>query len=129
MVEMHSERSFGLFFVAICFTIGVWPLAHGQSVHLFWLVAGFALLFGSLVFPKVLRPFNLVWFRLGLILHAFVSPLALGVLFFGVLAPYGLVMRMLGKLSLSRHFDHEAKTYWIERVPPGPAPDSFTNQF
>ncbi len=128
MVEMHSERSFGFVFAAIFFAIGVWPLAHGQSVHSLWLVAGFVLLFSSFVFPKVLRLFNRIWFRLGLLLHAIVSPLALGVLFFGVFTPYGLAMRMLGKLSLSMHFDRKAKTYWIERVPPGPAPESFTNQ-
>jgi hypothetical protein len=129
MVEMHSGRSFGLLFAVIFFAIGVWPLAHGQGVHSLWLAAGFVLLFCSLVFPKVLRPFNRIWFRLGLLLHAIVSPLALGVLFFGVFTPYGLAMRMLGKLSLSMHFDRKAKTYWIEKVPPGPAPESFTNQF
>ena len=129
MVEIHSERTFGLFFSVLFFAIGLWPLAHGQNVQLLWLAACFILLLGSLFFPKVLKPFNRIWFRLGLLLHAIVNPLALGVLFFCVFAPYGLAMRMLGKLSISMHFDRSAKTYWIERVPPGPDSDSFKNQF
>lgn len=129
MAELPSERSFGIVFAAIFLAIGVLPLAHGQSIHLLWIVAGVVLFFCSFVFPKALRPFNRIWFRFGLLLHAIVSPLALGVLFFGVFVPFGLAMRMLGKRPLSMRFDRKAKSYWIVRVPPGPSADSLTNQF
>ncbi len=129
MVEIHSERSFGFVFAAISFGIGVWPVALGQSGHPHWIVASFIMLIISLVFPRALRPFNRLWFRFGLLIHAILSPLVLGLLFFGVFASYGLVMRMLGKLSISMHIDRNAKTYWIQRVPPGPTSESFRNQF
>jgi hypothetical protein len=129
MVEKPSERLFGLFFVLIFFAIGLWPLVHEQRIHLHWLIACCVLLFISIFFPKVLKPFNYIWFRLGLLLHAIIGPLALFFLFFGVFTTYGFLMRILGKLSLSKYIDRNAKTYWIDRVPPGPAPESFTRQF
>ena len=88
-----------------------------------------AFLAAALVWPGVLAPLNRLWTRFGLLLHRLVSPLVLGVMFFLVITPMGLVMRALGKDPLRLQRDRAARTYWIDRQPPGPAPDSLNNQF
>ena len=65
--------------------------------------------------PAALAPLNRVWTRFGLLLHRIVSPVVLGVMFFVVVTPMGLVMRALGKDPLRLRFDREARSYWIDR--------------
>ena len=72
---------------------------------------------------------NQWWTKFGALLHQIVSPIALGILFFLVITPIALLMRILGKDSLRMRLDPEAKTYWIKRDPPGPDADSLKNQF
>jgi len=91
-------------------------------------VSGLFLLLAVLV-PRVLAPANRLWTKFGLLLHHIVSPLALGVLFFLVVTPTGLLMRLFGKDPLRLRFDPAADSYWIKRDPPGPAADSLKNQF
>jgi hypothetical protein len=67
--------------------------------------------------------------KLGVLLGKLVSPIALGILFYGVFFPVGVAMRLAGKDPLRLRRDAEAASYWIPRRPPGPPPDSMTNQF
>lgn len=128
-IKAGSERAFGLVFAAVFLIIGLWPLVKGADPRLWALpVAGlFALL--ALAAPRALRPLNLLWFRFGLLLHAIVNPVIMGLLFFTTVTPIALIMRILGKDPLRLKFDKVATTYWIERDPPGPAPDSMRHQF
>jgi len=89
--------------------------------------AGFALV--ALLAPRLLRPLNQAWFRFGMLLHRVVSPLVMGLLFFVTVTPIGLLMRLTGKDPLRLRFDPAADSYWIDREPPGPPPDSMRNQF
>ncbi|HQR50033.1 MAG TPA: SxtJ family membrane protein, partial [Methylophilaceae bacterium] len=91
------------------------------------LSGGFLLL--ALVIPRVLAPANRAWTKFGLLLHDIVSPIALGILFFVVVTPTGLLMRLLGKDPLRLRFERSAKSYWIVRTPPGPDAESLKNQF
>ena len=79
--------------------------------------------------PKVLEPANRLWLKFGLFLGKIVSPIILGIIFYGVVTVTGLVMRCLGKDLLGRRFDPDCKSYWVERHPPGPESDSMGNQF
>jgi hypothetical protein len=72
---------------------------------------------------------NRVWLRLGLVLYKVVSPIAMGLVFVTTVVPIGLVMRALGKDPLRLRRDSHAASYWIQRDPPGPAPDTMKNQF
>jgi len=128
-VEGSSDRSFGLVFAAVFLIIGMLPLLHSGHVR-WWSVgvsAAFALV--ALVVPKVLAVPNRLWMKLGLLMAKVVSPIALGILFYLVFMPVGLVMRLSGKDPLRLKFDPAAKSYWIDREPPGPPPNSMTNQF
>lgn len=79
--------------------------------------------------PKLLRIPNRAWFKLGMVLHAIVSPLVLGTMFFLIIAPWALVMRLAGRDALARRYEPNRPSYWIERTPPGPKPESLKNQF
>jgi len=89
--------------------------------------AAFALL--ALAVPRALAPLNRAWTAFGDLLHRIVSPVALGILYYGVVTPTGLLMRLAGKDPLRLRFDPAARSYWIERRPPGPPPESLKDQF
>jgi Saxitoxin biosynthesis operon protein SxtJ len=124
-----SNRAFGLIFSAIFLLIAISPLFVGRSVHTWSLLAAGIFGAAALMMPAVLAPLNRLWTRFGLLLHRVVSPLVLGIMFFLVITPMGLVMRMLGKDPLRLRRDPGAPTYWIERKPPGPPPETFVDQF
>jgi hypothetical protein len=128
-VDGPSDRSFGLVFAAIFALIGLLPLLFGRGPRVWALAAAGLFLLAALAFPPVLAPLNRLWLKFGLLLHRFVSPIALGIMFFLVITPMGLVMRAMGKDFLRLRLDPAADSYWIERKPPGPAPESLKNQF
>jgi hypothetical protein len=128
-VEGSSDRSFGLVFVVVFFTIAAWPLLHGETPR--WWAFGVAAVFAlvAVMRPTLLAGLNRLWVKLGVLLGKLVSPIALGILFYGVFFPVGVAMRLAGKDPLRLRRDADAASYWIPRKPPGPPPDSMTNQF
>jgi len=128
-VQGSSDRSFGLVFAAAFAAIGLLPLIGGGVIRVWALVVGAIFLLAALVFPAVLRPLNRLWLRFGLLLHKIVSPVVLGIMFFLVITPIGLFLRARGKDPLRLKPNPRSSSYWIERVPPGPAPESIKDQF
>jgi hypothetical protein len=128
-VRGSSDRAFGIVFAVVFALIGLLPLAFGGGGRVWALAVGAAFLAVALAFPRVLAPLNRLWLRFGLLLHRIVSPLVLGIMFFLVVTPMGLLMRALGKDLLRLKFDERSSSYWIERVPPGPPPESLKDQF
>jgi hypothetical protein len=128
-VEGSSDRSFGLVFAVVFLLIAAWPLFHGALPR--WWAGGIAAVFAivAVVKPALLEGLNRLWIKLGILLGKVISPIALGILFYGVLVPMGVVMRLAGKDPLRLKRDVTASSYWIPRKPPGPPPDSMTNQF
>jgi hypothetical protein len=128
-VHGGSDRSFGLVFTAVFLLVGLAPLLHGRGPRYWALSIGVAFLAVALVRPALLGPLNRLWTRFGLLLHGIVNPIVMGLLFFLVLTPFGIGLRLLGKDPLRRHFDRTAGSYWIRRTPPGPPPGTMTQQF
>lgn len=129
--QLPSERRFGLLFTAVFGLIAVYGwLFKGFAplVVIILLTVGLVFALTAIIVPKVLAPFNKAWFFLGQFLGKIVSPLVLGIIFFGVLTPVGLITRLFGRdeLRLKRS---QKETYWLERAPPGPSGESFKNQF
>lgn len=124
-----SDRSFGFVFTAFFAIVGLLPMLHGHAMRLWALAVSASFLLLALLTPALLAPLNRLWTKFGALLHHIVSPIALGVLFFLVITPIALLMRVLGKDPLRMRLDRAAKTYWIERTPPGPDADSLKNQF
>jgi len=128
-LEGSSDRSFGVVFAVVFLLIAGWPLWYGEGLR--WWAVGVATVFALIaaVRPALLAELNRQWMKLGVLLGKVVSPIALGLLFYGVITPIGVVLRLAGKDPLRLKFDRGADSYWIRREPPGPPPDSMTNQF
>jgi len=128
-VKISSDRSFGLVFAGLFALLGMLSLYHGGTRWYYWF--SLAALFGGLAYtsPAALAPLNRLWAKFGHLLHMVISPVILGVLFYLCIIPIGFLMRLSGKDPMRRKFDPEAKSYWIARSPPGPAPETFKNQF
>ena len=118
-LEAGSEKSFGVVFAVVFLIVGGFPLLGGAppAYWAFGISAVFLAL--ALARPGTLRPLNRLWHLVGLGLAKVVNPLVLGFLFFAVITPMALIMRMMGKDPLRLGFEPGADTYWIERRPPG----------
>ncbi|MSO85868.1 MAG: hypothetical protein EXR04_08000 [Rhodospirillales bacterium] len=128
-VKAGSERAFGLVFAAVFALIGLWPLLSAESVRLWALIVAALFIAAAYFAPGALKPLNRLWFLFGMLLHKIVNPLVMALLFFVTVTPIAILMRLAGKDPLRLKFDRAAKSYWIERVPPGPEPDSMRRQF
>jgi hypothetical protein len=135
-VQGSSDRSFGLTVGGILLAIA----AVRSALHLWdgtapgWVEAslaaiGLLLLVFGLVAPARLAPLNRAWTGLGLLLFKVVNPVVLGVIYLTTIVPIGLLLRLMGRDLLNLKFDDRAASYWVVREPPGPAPETMTQQF
>lgn len=124
-----SDRGFGLVFAAFFLIVALVPLWYGHDVRLWAVGASFTFGFIALTVPALLARLNHLWTEFGQLLHRIIGPVALAILFYGVVTPTGLLMRFFGKDLLRLRFDREASSYWIQRTPTGPSAESLKNQF
>lgn len=128
-VARGSNRNFGLVFSAVFAFFGLWPLLrHGDPPRWWMFAVAVAFLVLALFAAQLLAPLNRLWFKLGLAMHGVVSPLVMGLLFYGAVTPMGLFLRAIGK-DLLRLKREDVSSYWIMREPRGPAAGSMKNQF
>ncbi len=128
-VEGSSNRSFGWVFTVVFLIVGAGPLLFGGGLRWWALVVAAGIGAGTILRPALLARPNRLWTQFGLLLGRVVSPVVMGLLFFVVFTPFGLVMRAFGHDPLRLKRNPEASTYWVERAPPGPPPESMRNQF
>lgn len=124
-----TDRSFGQVFAGFFALVAALKWWFDNSLWPWWLAGAAVFLVLAYAAPKTLAPLNWLWTKLALLLYRIVNPLTMGFLFFLVMTPMGVVMRMFGKDFLRLRREPGAKSYWIARDPPGPAPDSMKNQF
>lgn len=124
-----SDRAFGLVFFAVFVIIGTWPLVSDGKPRFWSLGIAATFLMVALFRPRWLSFLNRLWFLFGQLLHKIVTPVVMAILFFLVVTPTGIAMRLLRKDHLRRRLDPQAKTYWIERDASGAGPESMRNQF
>ena len=112
-----SNRSFGLVFTVVFTIVALLPLWRGAPPR--WWAVAVAAVFGglALLWPRALAPANHVWLRIGLLRHRIVNPIVMGAIFYLVVTPFGLGMRLLGKgPAAMRPADRAATSYWIARA-------------
>jgi predicted membrane metal-binding protein len=124
-----SERGFAVVFTVVFVLVGLWPLLSGGPVRAWALLIAAAFMLAGFAAPGILAPLNRLWFRFGMALGRIVSPVVMGIIFFGTVMPTGLLMRLFRKDLLRLRFDPAADSYWIRRDPPGPSAESLRQQF
>jgi hypothetical protein len=124
-----SDRAFALVFAIFFALVGFSPLRTHHPVRGWALPVAGLFLFVGIWKPVLLRPLNKYWTKLGLLMGRVVSPVITAVLFYMVVTPTGLLFRILRKDPLRLSLDSHVRSYWIQRQPPGPTPESMTNQF
>lgn len=124
-----SDRTFGLVFSGAFLILSLWPAFHGNSIRLWALVLSAALALISLLHPALLHYLNKSWTRLGNLIQKITNPVIMGALFYIIITPMGLLMRISGKDPLRRKFDAAACSYWIRRDRDANSPETMRNQF
>jgi hypothetical protein len=126
---LPSNRSFGWTFTIFFILAGAYGLWHGRATS--FPMLGLALLTAVVTLTRAawLTPLNRGWMKFGELMGQVVSPVVLGVIFFAVFTPIGVVMRAFGRDAMCRRFQPGQPSYWVKRAPPGPADDSYRNMF
>ena len=116
-IKISSNRSFGIVFFIVFLLIALYPLLKGNDLRIWSLVISFIFLILGLINSKILTPLNRLWFKFGLLLGKFISPLIMGIIFFIVVTPIGIIMRLLKKDLLNIKYNKK-ETYWIDKSGP-----------
>ena len=126
-IELPSDKSTGLVFAAVCL-LAAYLLRHSQWGMGAAIITGISFASASFLKPTLLRPLNILWFRLSLLLNRIVSPVIMGVLFFLVILPFGLIMRIWRDPLLSAP-GKDRETYWVKPERSDETINSMKNQF
>ena len=116
-IKLPSNRSFGIVFFTVFLIVCLYPLVNSESIRVWSLIISIIFLALGLLNSKILTPFNKLWFEFGILLGKIVSPLVMGIIFFLVVTPIGLTMRLFGKDVLNLKYNKN-KSYWIEKNGP-----------
>ena len=114
-IKISSNRSFGFLFFFVFFVISLWPLKSQGDLRLWTFILSLVFLVLGVLNSKFLTPLNKLWFKFGILLGSIVSPIVMGAVFFIVVTPVGLIMRLLGKDLLRINKNKTISTYWINR--------------
>ena len=114
-VKISSNRSFGFVFFVVFLAISLWPLKSQGDLRLWALILSLIFLVLGVLNSKFLTPLNKLWYKFGILLGTILSPIVMGVVFFIVVTPIGLVMRFLGKDLLRINKNKFVSTYWVNR--------------
>ena len=114
-IKISSNRSFGLVFFVVFLIVALWPLKHEEDIRLWSLALSIIFFILGILNSKLLTPLNKLWFKFGIFLGSIVSPIIMGVVYFIVVTPTGVIMRLLGKDLLKTNKTKSASTYWMKR--------------
>ena len=115
MKSQSSNRSFGLLFFVVFLIIGLWPLKNSENLNIYFLTASVIFLLLGLINSKLLSPLNKSWIKLGEILGTIIAPIVMVLVYFVILTPVSLIVRIFGKDLLGLKILKEKETYWIKR--------------
>jgi predicted membrane protein len=113
-IKIGTNKSFGIVFFLFFFIISIFPLFKDENIIIWSLIMAIIFLILGLLNSKILTPLNKIWFKFGILLGSFISPIVMGVVFFAIVTPTSLIMKILGKNLLNLKKGNK-KTYWIER--------------
>lgn len=117
MQNKSSNKSFGIVFFIVFLLIAMYPLLNHEYIRIWSLIISFIFLILGLLNSKILYPLNKIWFKFGIWLGKIVSPLVMGIIFFIVVTPIGLLLKLLKKDLLNLKFNKN-RSYWVEKEEP-----------
>ena len=106
-IKMSSNRNFGLVFFIVFLIYGLWPITDVETVRFWPIIISLVFLVLGIIKSKLLTPLNLLWFKFGMILGAIVAPVVMGAVFFLVVTPIGIFMKIMGKDLLNKIYNRE----------------------
>ena len=115
MKAINSNKSFGLLFFIVFLIIALWPLTKGEGIHIYLILISTIFLALGLINSKILSPLNKAWIKFGEILGLIIAPIIMALVYFIILTPISLIVRMLGKDLLGLKFLKKQDTYWTKR--------------
>ena len=115
MHKRSSNRSFGLLFFVFFLVISLWPFTKKIEINLYLISIAFIFLVLGLLNSKILSPLNKAWIKLGEILGRIVAPVVMAIVYFIILTPISLLVRLFGKDLIGMKFSNDIKSYWIKR--------------
>ena len=113
-IKIGSNKSFGIVFFIFFLIVSIFPLFKDENIRIWSLIIAIIFLILGLFNSKILTPFNKIWFKFGIFLGSVVSPIVMGIVFFTIVTPTSLIMKVLGKNLLNLKKNNK-ETYWIER--------------
>ena len=116
-IKLSSNRSFGIVFFILFLIISLFPILKSGEIKTWSLIVALIFLILGLLNSKILNPLNILWFKFGLFLGKIISPIIMLVIFFFVVTPIGLIMRLFKKDLLSLRYNNK-KSYWIDNNGP-----------
>ena len=116
-VKIGSNRSFGIVFSIAFLLISLYPLINGENLRLWSLIISIVFFVLGIINSNLLKPLNKLWFKFGLLLGEIISPFIMGMIFFVVVTPIAILMRLLRKDLLNLKFNRN-NTYWIQKSGP-----------
>ena len=113
-IKISSNRSFGFVFFVVFFVISLWPILSENEIRIWSLILSVIFLILGILNSKILTPLNKAWFRFGIFLGNFIAPIVMGIVFFLVVTPTGILAKLFKKdlINLKKNND---KTYWVEK--------------
>ena len=115
MKSRSSNKSFGLLFFVVFLAFGLWPLKSGENLNLYLILISIIFLILGVINSKLLSPLNNIWIKFGEILGMIIAPIVMALVYFIILTPVSLIVRIFGKDLLGLKFSKKQDTYWIER--------------
>ena len=115
MNKKSSNKSFGILFFVVFLGLGLWPLTNDKNLNIYLIIISIIFLILGLLNSKLLSPLNLFWIKFGELLGKIIAPIVMAIIYFFILTPISLTIRLFGKDLLSLKFSKEIKTYWIKR--------------
>ena len=116
-VKIGSNRSFGIVFSIVFLLIALYPLINGENLRLWSLIISIVFIVLGIINSNLLKPLNKLWFKFGLLLGKIISPFVMGIIFFVVVTPIAILMRLLRKDLLNLKFNKN-NSYWIQKSGP-----------
>ena len=115
MHKRSSNRSFGVLFFVVFLVVGFWPMLNNETPNYYLILFSLIFLILGLVNSKILSPLNLGWIKLGEILGKIIAPIVMAIVYFLILTPISLLVRLFGKDLIGIKFSNNIKSYWIKR--------------